>query len=107
MTTPEKVYLGDGVYADEDGGMIKLTTARGDGEVYIYLEPEVFAKLVAYARQVWPPETALGQAIEDMSTGDRRWTNPGAPDQVGEKIAADAFAARYEEAQRKYDKDPK
>lgn len=57
MTTPEKVYLGDGVYAEEKRGMILLqcqTTVPFVQTHYIYLEPEVYAKLVAYARRVWP-----------------------------------------------------
>ena len=61
MTTPGKQYLGDGVYAEEVRGMILLTTERGEtlrGQLthYIYLEPEVYAALAAYAGKVWPPE---------------------------------------------------
>ena len=64
MTTPEKVYLGDGVYAEEENGMIRLETERSPPSIevrdtvthYIYLEPEVFAKLAEYARQVWRKE---------------------------------------------------
>lgn len=58
MTTPEKAYLGDGVYAEEKRGMILLTSERPGGTYRelqsIYLEPEVYAKLVEYARGVWP-----------------------------------------------------
>jgi hypothetical protein len=43
--TTDECYLGDGVYAAMDLGMIRLRT---EGNV-IYLEPEVYAALVAYA----------------------------------------------------------
>ena len=60
-----KQYLGDGVYADIEGGMIKLTTENGYGvSNTIYLEPELVAELVRYAtnqtelilEQKLPPE---------------------------------------------------
>lgn len=36
-------YLGDGLYAENDGFMLRLYTQTGDN---IYLEPEVYQKLV-------------------------------------------------------------
>jgi hypothetical protein len=48
-----KTYIGDGVYAEFDGLMIKLTTERENGEHVIYLEPEVYGALAAYAKTVW------------------------------------------------------
>jgi hypothetical protein len=44
-------YLGDGVYAEFDGWMVKLTTHRADGEHVIYFEPEVYDALVRFARR--------------------------------------------------------
>lgn len=64
MTTT-KQYLGAGVYADIEGGRIKLTAENGWGvSSTIYLEPEMVAELVRYAtnqtelilEQKLPPE---------------------------------------------------
>lgn len=61
MTTPlreSKRYLGDGVYAAHDGYALCLTTEDGVSTTNeIYLEPEVYAALVAYvaALQVGQP----------------------------------------------------
>ena len=50
-----KTYLGDGVYADLEGGMIKLTTEDGrEPSNTIYLEHETLLALeqyVAYLRR--------------------------------------------------------
>jgi hypothetical protein len=44
-----KTYLGDGVYADVEYGMIKLTTKNGSSTTNtIYLEPEVIEALQQY-----------------------------------------------------------
>lgn len=44
-----KAYIGDGVYADVEGGMIKLTTENGaETTNTVLLEPEVWTQLVAY-----------------------------------------------------------
>lgn len=53
MEENKKSYLGDGLYAEEEGYMIKLTTERINGTHVIYLEPEVFEVLVRYAEKVW------------------------------------------------------
>lgn len=46
-----KHYLGDGVYATNDGYMIALTADAGsDIERTIWLDPSVFTALVNYAR---------------------------------------------------------
>jgi hypothetical protein len=45
-------YLGDGLYASVDGGMIKLRAPRSDGEHWIALEPETFVKLIKYAHSI-------------------------------------------------------
>jgi hypothetical protein len=56
-----KVYLGDGVYASFDGFRIVLTTEDGITESNrIYVEPQVYEGLEAYARKVWEREEAGG-----------------------------------------------
>jgi len=59
----KKAYIGDGVYAEADNGMIKLTTDRPapSGPHWsthtIWLEPEVLAALNAVAKDLFtPPE---------------------------------------------------
>jgi len=48
----DKDYLGDGVYADVENGMIKLTTEDGISATNtIYLELEVFEKLELYVKR--------------------------------------------------------
>lgn len=48
-----KAYLGDGVYVDVEHGMLKLTTDYGLGPTNtIYLEPEVYAQLLAYVENL-------------------------------------------------------
>ena len=45
----EKVYLGDSVYAENDGFGIILTTDNGYGATNtIYLEPSVYTALLDY-----------------------------------------------------------
>ena len=47
-----KVYLGDSVYVDREGDAIVLTTENGYGpNNVIFLEPEVYAALLAYMEQ--------------------------------------------------------
>ncbi len=44
-----KEYLGDGVYAEADDGILKLTTENGlEATNTIYLEPEVVQKLLGF-----------------------------------------------------------
>lgn len=50
MNTRE-TYIGDGVYASLDGGMIKLRTERGGRDEVIWLEPEVYAALRRFVEQ--------------------------------------------------------
>jgi hypothetical protein len=48
--TQTKKYLGDGVYADIENGMILLTSENGISVLdRIYLEPSVFKALRDYA----------------------------------------------------------
>lgn len=48
--TEKKAYLGDGVYAEFSGYDISLTVDRGGRKEVVYLEPEVFDALVAFAK---------------------------------------------------------
>ena len=51
--TGSKVYLADSVYAEQENGMIKLTTENGFGPSNtIYLEPEVLEALFQFARKL-------------------------------------------------------
>lgn len=53
----EETYLGDGLYASFDGFQICLRAPRTGGDHVVYLEPEIYANLVEYARKVWQPAT--------------------------------------------------
>lgn len=64
-------YLGDGVYATCDGLMIRLTVEREGGLEAVYLEPNVYLALVAYADR-------LGWARPDLPTGPVQPYGPGA-----------------------------
>jgi hypothetical protein len=47
-----KSYLGDGVYADIENGMVKLTVENGiEATDTIFLEDENFEALVAYVER--------------------------------------------------------
>ena len=48
MPEPGTTYLGDGLYASYDGYMLTLTADKGSFERSVYLEPAVWAALLAY-----------------------------------------------------------
>jgi hypothetical protein len=50
-----ETYLGDGLYASFDGFMITLRAPRENGDDWVGLEPNVFAALVEYQKQVTTP----------------------------------------------------
>lgn len=57
MTTTNKQYLGDGVYAGVEDGMVRLTTENGlEASNVIWLEPEVVVALLRYLRHTVTPE---------------------------------------------------
>lgn len=52
-----KTYLGDGLYAEGENGMIKLSTQRDAVEHYVYLEPEIYEALQLWVRHERPFNT--------------------------------------------------
>lgn len=49
----QKEYLGDSVYVEFDGFMLKLTTENGFGPSNtIYLEPPVYSALMEYVERL-------------------------------------------------------
>ncbi len=68
-----KVYLGDSVFADYVGGMLKLTTENGrpnDPSNTIYLEDSVYAALVEYVRRLQNNEmTAYADSVGPKEEG--------------------------------------
>lgn len=50
----KKVYLGDSVYVEVEGGMFKLTTENGMGASNtIYMEPQVYEAFVLFATKTF------------------------------------------------------
>jgi hypothetical protein len=47
-------YLGDGVYLSFDGWQICLRAPRNGGDHLVFIEPSMWKRLDAYAREVWP-----------------------------------------------------
>lgn len=53
MSANTKTYLGDAVYAEIEGGMVKLTTEDGvEATNTIWLEPEVYERLLKYVERI-------------------------------------------------------
>ena len=52
MISDTDTYLGDGLYAALQGGMIVLKAPREAGEHWVGLEPEVFDTLLQFAIQI-------------------------------------------------------
>jgi hypothetical protein len=52
MTEDRRTYLGDGLYAEIEGGMIILRAPRDGGTHWVGLEPEVFVELLRFARRI-------------------------------------------------------
>ena len=50
-------YLGDGVYASHDGFGVILDLRGQDSTTRIYLEPEIFDRLVQYRDRITKKET--------------------------------------------------
>jgi hypothetical protein len=44
-------YLGDGLYAAVDRGMIRLRAPRGSDDHFVFLDPELFRGLMRFAKE--------------------------------------------------------
>jgi hypothetical protein len=53
MAASDELYLGDGLYASFDGWSIKLRAPREGGDHVVYLEPDLYQALTAYAARCW------------------------------------------------------
>jgi hypothetical protein len=50
-------YLGDGLYAGMDRGMIRLRAPRGADDHFVFLDPELFRELLRFAKDAgWNPQ---------------------------------------------------
>ena len=59
-----KVYLGDGAYAEYDGFSLILTTSNGIEDTNtIYLEPELFQNLEEFVRKLRNELEASGKVL--------------------------------------------
>lgn len=67
MKTPEKTYVGDGVYVEHDGFGLVLTTEDGYSTTNrIVLEPDVLKDLVRFARKAgMSPEIEASREVLD------------------------------------------
>jgi len=64
---PQKIYLGDSVYAQTDGFYITLTTENGYGPSNtIHLEPIVLRALREYLARVQPSPEATKHLARDI-----------------------------------------
>jgi environmental stress-induced protein Ves len=62
-----RTYLGDGVYAEIDSGMVRLDTGNEAGETnQIFLEPEVFRSLIEFYKRVMGSTPEVAQDFEDL-----------------------------------------
>jgi hypothetical protein len=70
-----KRYLGDSVYAEIEGGLLKVTTENGDGPTNtIYFEPEVYLALTQFwADAVAAVDAARAAAPEPLVSPRNEW----------------------------------
>jgi len=65
MTKHRKVYLGDSVYAEFEGGFIRLTTENGrpgDPSNAIFLEPAVIDAFLEFVAELRKPDPRAARA---------------------------------------------
>lgn len=74
MSSSNREYIGDGVYAEFDGYQIWLQTERDRGPERIALEPLVYQNLTGFARRCWPSIKPIcffcGQLISQSKRND-------------------------------------
>lgn len=58
MSTVKETYLGDGLYASDDGFQIALRAPREVGDHFVYMEPEVISAFIRFL------ETSRGLKID-------------------------------------------
>jgi len=75
-----KKYLGDGVYAENDGFGIILTTENGIETLKsIYLEPSVYRELIRYVENVNQPPADVALLKKAFDAGMNAATFNGRP----------------------------
>ena len=75
-----KIYLGDGVHAEMERGMIKLTTDEGEGTTNtIYLEAEVYSLLTMWVKRIEDAFSNKGEEEEPGSSDGYTSQDAGAP----------------------------
>ena len=70
----QQTYLGGGVYASFEHGMIWLRAERNNGMHEIALEPQVYHALTEYAATIWGPGAQA--APERSSSRKPHWIEP-------------------------------
>jgi len=55
MKEEGETYLGDGLYASHDGYHIKLRAPHIEGDMFVYLDPDVYLAFTAYVQSLVPP----------------------------------------------------
>lgn len=64
MSKIPKAYIGDSVYADNDGYHITLTTENGYGASNtIHMEDQVFLNLCRYIEQMWDIKISISKKL--------------------------------------------
>ena len=63
----DKEYLGDGLYVENDGYGLRLSTDREYGTHYVYLEPNVYKNFVEYVKRIKERNEHLAEAASKSS----------------------------------------
>jgi hypothetical protein len=59
----KRTYLGDGLYAMDDGFMFWLIAPRGDGEHQVALEPEIFDEFIRFVEKARGLKITIKKAV--------------------------------------------
>lgn len=68
MKLPNETYLGDGLYARNDGWMIWLRAPRTGMDHEVALEPQIFEELLRFAAKHWNAEAMIEILKEEVET---------------------------------------